>query len=135
MALSPTPSLRISTINATLLVVPSLDPDTFSIKTHLTLSFDHRYSPTKLMFQPNRKSSSSSSSSSELLDSPVTTLISGKFENLLLNPSLFSTTAKPSIVETQLTGHDKEVYDEGREGLGKKEEEEMVAVRTVEEHG
>ncbi|KAK8584990.1 hypothetical protein V6N13_138932 [Hibiscus sabdariffa] len=96
MALSPTSSLRILTINATLLVVPSLDPDTFSIKTHPTLSFDLRYSPTKLMFQPNRKSSTSSSSSSELLDSPVTTLISGKFENLLLNPFLFSTIAKPA---------------------------------------
>ncbi|KAE8681429.1 WD repeat-containing protein LWD2 [Hibiscus syriacus] len=42
----------------------SFDPDTLSVKTNPTLSFDHPYPPTKLMFQPNRKSSSSSSSSS-----------------------------------------------------------------------
>ncbi|KAK8690476.1 hypothetical protein V6N13_074009 [Hibiscus sabdariffa] len=47
----------------------SFDPDSLSVKTHPTLSFDHPYPPTKLMFQPNRKSSSSSSSSSELLAS------------------------------------------------------------------
>ncbi|XP_022737283.1 protein TRANSPARENT TESTA GLABRA 1-like [Durio zibethinus] len=38
----------------------SFDPETLSIKTHPTLSFDHPYPPTKLMFQPNLKSPSSS---------------------------------------------------------------------------
>ncbi|XWS50262.1 hypothetical protein CRYUN_Cryun12cG0073200 [Craigia yunnanensis] len=39
----------------------SFDPEKLSIKTHPTLSFDHPYPPTKLMFQPNRKFPSSSS--------------------------------------------------------------------------
>ncbi|OMP06428.1 hypothetical protein COLO4_08136 [Corchorus olitorius] len=37
----------------------SFDPETISIKTQSTLSFDHPYPPTKLMFQPNQKSLSS----------------------------------------------------------------------------
>lgn len=40
----------------------SFDPETLSMKTQPTLSFDHPYPPTKLMFQPSRKSASSSSS-------------------------------------------------------------------------
>ncbi|MBA0725871.1 hypothetical protein Goshw_006646 [Gossypium schwendimanii] len=47
----------------------SFDPETLSFKTHPKLAFDHPYPPTKLMFQPNRKSASSSSSSSDLLAS------------------------------------------------------------------
>lgn len=48
--------------------IVSFDDETLSIKTHPTLSFDHPYPPTKLMFQPN-SSTSSLRKSSDLLAS------------------------------------------------------------------
>ncbi|XP_031269177.1 protein TRANSPARENT TESTA GLABRA 1 [Pistacia vera] len=49
--------------------VVSFDPETLSIKTHPSLSFDHPYPPTKLMFQPNSaiKSSDLLASSGDFL--------------------------------------------------------------------
>ncbi|PPR84744.1 hypothetical protein GOBAR_AA35971 [Gossypium barbadense] len=40
----------------------SFDPESLTLTTHPSLSFDHPYPPTKLMFQPHRKSPFSSSS-------------------------------------------------------------------------
>nr|QBG79838.1 anthocyanin-specific WD40 transcription factor [Citrus maxima] len=41
--------------------VVSFEPESLSIKTHPSLSFDHPYPPTKLMFDPNSSSRKSSS--------------------------------------------------------------------------
>lgn len=120
----------------------SFDPDSFSLKPqHPSLSFDHPYPPTKLMFHPSSNSNPNllassgdflrlwdlqehsieplsvlnNSKSSEFC-APLTSFDWNDVDPRRLGTSSIDTTCtiwdiEKCVVETQLIAHDKEVYD------------------------
>ncbi|RVW41261.1 Protein transparent TESTA GLABRA 1 [Vitis vinifera] len=93
--------------------IVSFDEDALAIRTHPSLSFDHPYPPTKLMFHPNSRTSPDHLASSgeylrlwEVRDNSIQPLS-------VLNNSKTSEFCAPltSFDWNELIAHDKEVYD------------------------
>ncbi|CBI23093.3 unnamed protein product, partial [Vitis vinifera] len=121
--------------------IVSFDEDALAIRTHPSLSFDHPYPPTKLMFHPNSRTSPDHLASSgeylrlwEVRDNsiqplsvlnnsktsefcaPLTSFDWNEVEPRRIGTSSIDTTCtiwdvERGVVETQLIAHDKEVYD------------------------
>ncbi|OWM79687.1 protein TRANSPARENT TESTA GLABRA 1 [Punica granatum] len=117
--------------------VVSFDPDTLTLKPIPSLSFDHPYPPTKLMFHPKSDLLASSGDFLRLWEvrdssvEPVSVLNNSKtsefcapltsFDWNEIEPKRIGTCSidttctvwdiEKSCVETQLIAHDKEVYD------------------------
>ncbi|CAK9322069.1 unnamed protein product [Citrullus colocynthis] len=119
--------------------IVSFDPDSLSIKAHPSLSFEHPYPPTKLMFNPSPLSSLLASSGDYLrlwkvgdssieplsllnnsktseFCAPLTSFDWNEVEPKRIGTSSIDTTCtiwdiEKSVVETQFIAHDKEVYD------------------------
>ncbi|XP_075663228.1 protein TRANSPARENT TESTA GLABRA 1-like [Castanea sativa] len=103
----------------------SFNPETLSLKPlHPSLSFDHPYLPTKLMFHPIATSSSSSPSNSNPNPNPNPNLnLLASFGDFIRLWDLRNHSIKPLymlnnnktsefyVPLTQLIAHDKEVYD------------------------
>ncbi|KAL3521720.1 hypothetical protein ACH5RR_019869 [Cinchona calisaya] len=117
----------------------SFDEEAFSLKAIPTLSFEHPYPPTKLMFNPNSAAELLASSGDylrlwEVRDSsiepfstlnnsktsefcaPLTSFDWSEVEPRRIGTSSIDTTCtiwdiEKGVVETQLIAHDKEVYD------------------------
>ncbi|KVI09369.1 protein TRANSPARENT TESTA GLABRA 1 [Cynara cardunculus var. scolymus] len=121
--------------------IVTFDEETLSVKSNPSLSFDHPYPPTKLMFHPNPKSSAdilassgdflrlwglrensiepisvlNNSKASEFC-APLTSFDWNEVEPKRIGTSSIDTTCtiwdvERGVVETQLIAHDKEVHD------------------------